>query len=243
MERLLSLLPTAKVFVDEREEAAYKRVVPKGQLILHEPTETFVEVRRLQFTDERFNKPMICAFDDDFRGCTAMVGQKVRSITDPGSILQIIISTATVARDIGAPIFGWNRQAHPGAFRPHDPFSFVAPCAGGWGQSLPPGERILPDRRLYNQEDLDCAMQALLKKRILFVDNRHYMDFGLVGQGVGGNQISRSSDREKHDDDLLKSKWAGCIDIGARKPMKGKSMGGRKMSVKVKRKSKLVDLK
>ena len=79
MKRIMALLPEAKIFVDEREEKAYLKVVPKDQLVLHEPTETCNQMRRLQFSDTRFSDAM-CSIDDDFSGITMLLGRRVRTI-------------------------------------------------------------------------------------------------------------------------------------------------------------------
>lgn len=239
MPQLLELLPTAKVFVDEREEESYAKFVPKPQLFLHRPTETCCQMRKLQFTDPRFSN-MFVSIDDDLKAVRCMVGKRVGTISDPSAIRRILENTAQSAKDLGSQLFCFTRRPHPGIFRPFDPFCITGICAGAWGQTARP--RILPDLRLQNQEDLDCTLQSLLEHRIVFQDCRFYFDFGGVGTDKGGNQISRTSEREQSDQAYLEKKWAGHLDLGVRKPIAGKSGGGRKMSVLVTRRSKLVDL-
>ena len=244
MPRILSLLPEAKVFVDEREEDDYLKVVPKEQLFLHAPTETCNEMRRLQFSDTRFSD-LMCSIDDDFSGITMLLGRRVRTIKDPDSIKQIVVNGAMVAHDIGSPLFCWSRKAHPGLLMAHNPINFVGPCAGAWGHTRPAGQRVMPDVEIKNGgEDVDCTLQALLEDRIVYTDNRFYFMFGGVGEGRGGNQVSRTQERELADQNYLLKKWPGCLDFGQRSNFGKKTVGGgRRMSINVTRKNSMVDMK
>ena len=225
----LRLLPTAKVWVDEREANEYGLALPKNQLVLHRPTEGIVQCRNELLTT--FSKAHECVVmvDDDLIGIRCLVGRRPRSTTDPHAIRQVIENSITICTDLGIKAFCWNRNPNPMQFLGHDPLAFVPPLAGAWGVI---GEPRLADRRLKHQEDLDITMQYLLHDRIIYSDRRWYFDFGATWGNKGGNQAARRFDAEQDDTRLLKQKWGRYIRIEGRK-----SGTTRRLSIRVKRRS------
>ena len=122
MKRMMSLLPSAVVYVDEREEKAYSRVVPKEKLFLHEPTETHVQMRTALGRDDRFPHTLV-GVDDDLVAVNFHPGRRSRRTQDGEVIESVIRSTAQVARDLDIKLFGWARFAHPGLFQMHNPIT------------------------------------------------------------------------------------------------------------------------
>lgn len=226
MERIMRLLPTASICVDEREEADYRRVVPKKKLVLHERTSTLGEVRR--WILGHYKERIVVMVDDDFRGVNIWVGRRRRMTRDPGAIAQIIETTAQVADDMNVALFGWGRWSGPRDFQSHDPMMFRCFLSNAWGVI---GREFRIDKRLNLCESVDLTLQNLLRRRIVFVDNRYYFDCGEIWGGAGGLQGIRTADGQEWEKKLMQSRWGKHLNLETRK--KGGSTG---MRILVKRK-------
>lgn len=234
--RMMQMLPTARFYVDEREADEYNAVAPPEKLVFHKPTETSVEFRRMLAADDRFGD-LLCTVDDDLEAVVSVVGLHPRRITDPGSITQIIINTALIARDIGAPLFGWGSQQNSGAFLANDPIRLAGSVGGAWGHTLPVGERITPDARLSGRAAADSVLQALLKHRLVYIDSRFVWEFGPSAHTGEGATAMRKRKSMARDDDMLKSKWGRYYGGLGRKSLK---QGGGEIPINVPRRSEFV---
>lgn len=230
------LLPTAKIFVDERELDDYARHIDKAKIVTHPPTEGFVAVRRAMI--EQRSKEAVVMIDDDFRSVISMVGRRPKRITDAGAILQLIENGVNIACDLNISMYVWNRNANPMQFFAADPFGLVGPASGG---IVYRGSKdCKPDSRLKNYADLDWTLQLLLTDRVVLCERKYYFDFGKVWGGAGGSQGTRTSESEEADRKLLGRKWGGYLVFGT--GGKGKISAKKTvlgMSVRVSRKSSL----
>ena len=228
------LLPTAKVFVDEREYDDYAAAIPPERIVTHPPSRNAREMRTMAIL--QCPTPWLIMCDDDLVGVQSLVGRRVRKLDSPGELLQILENMVNVCSDLGVKLFGFNRNPHPGQFSAADPFAFNSPAAACWGIC---GKELLPDSRLTTYEDIDLAMACLLKNRVVMSDRRFYWNFGPVWYGQGGCQGIRTSETEETDRLIMRRKWGGWLDLGVSK----NSFVGNKtsfgMSIKVTRKSHL----
>jgi glycosyltransferase involved in cell wall biosynthesis len=233
---VLQLLPTAKIFVDEREFDAYAARIDKSRIVTHPPTDGFVAVRRAMIEMRRTEA--IVMIDDDFREVISLVGRRPRKITDPCAILQLIENGVNIACDLDIGMYVWNRNANPMQFFAADPFGLVGPASGA---IVYRGDKnIKPDARLKNYADLDWTLQLLMSDRIVLCERRYYFNFGKVWGGAGGSQGTRTSESEEADRKLLARKWKHYLVFGT--GGKGKITAKKTvlgMSVRVSRKSSL----
>ena len=232
--RTLAMIPSAKVYVDEREEGAYRPVVGRSELMLHPPASGLVAVRAMML--KACTATCLVMVDDDLRGVVSLVGIKVRKYTEPTAVLQIIENMVNVSADLGLPVFGWNRNPRPLQFFASDPFGLVGPVSGAWGMI---GHGYKPDAGLSSYEDLDLTMQVLRKDRVVLVDRRFYFDFGGVWRGKGGNQGLRTSESEDRDRLILERKWGAYISVQkSSNVVRSKTSETFGMSVRVRRRGK-----
>jgi len=233
---ILQLLPTAKLFVDEREKDEYAAAVPDGTAIItHPPTTGIVEVRTLAIQQNKARG--LIMVDDDLKAIISIVGRRSRKIVQPASILRIIDNGFRVADDLGLKLFGWNRNPNPMQFFATDPFGWVGPVAGIIGMI---GNEYIPDRRLSNYEYVDMTMQCLLKDRVVMCDRRYYFDFGRVWKGVGGLQGVRTSDSEERDRAFISRKWGRYANVGmSNNATRTKTSASTGMQIRVLRKSQI----
>jgi len=229
----LSLVPTAKVYVDEAEADDYARAVGAERVRTHKPLTGMAAIRTAMI--RQCTTSAMIMLDDDLRGIVSLLWRRPKRITDPGMILQILENGMNLANDLGLHFFCWSRNPHPAQFKACDPFGLAAPMSQA---IVVIGKDIVPDRRLLMYEDVDMSLSALLTDRIVINDRRYYFDFGGCWQGAGGNQGIRTETSDSADRALLGRKWRSHLvfgyghkgGIGAKKHIHG-------MSIRVQRKS------
>jgi len=229
MPRILRLLPTATVTVDEREADDYAPHVPADRLLLHAPTETLGQVR--QWVLDHREAEAVVMIDDDFRAVVAMPGRKPRRIVEPAAILRIVENAVDVAADLGVALFCWSRMPNPLQFCGHAPASLAALASNAWGVV---GREFAVDKALNLCESVDLTLQNLLHRRIVWQDRRFYFDCGGVWAGQGGLQGVRTSDGEAAERRRMARRWGPYLELEAAK--KGGTTG---MSIRVQRQSAL----
>jgi len=229
------LLPTAKIFVDEREFEDYAQYIDKAKIITHPPTNGFVAVRRAMM--EQKKTPAVVMIDDDFTGVVSLVGRRTRKITDAGAILQLIENGVNIACDLGIGFYCWNRNANPMQFFAADPFGLVGPACGA--MIYTGNGECKPDSLLKNYEDADMTLQSLIQHRIVFCDRRYYFDFGRVWCGAGGLQGLRTEESEKRDREIIAKKWGSYVVFGSGGKAKTAKKNVLGLSIRVGRKSAL----
>jgi len=227
--RILALLPTAIVCVDEREHLEYRKAIPVKKLWLHAPTGTLGEVR--QWVLDNSQEEAVVMIDDDFRCVRTLVGRRTRKIVDPGAILQIIENGINVAADLGIHLFGWNRCVMLRQFYAYDPLSFGALASGAWGVV---GREHAVDVRLNLAESLDLTLTNLLENRIVLHDRRFYFDCGPTWKGTGGLQGIRTSTTEGQEKEWMAEKWGQYVSMERKL-----QSGGTGMSIRVQRRCSL----
>ena len=247
MGSLLQLLPMAKVFVDEREERDYAPVVPADQLYLHKPTETQVECHIEMMKDERFGEAFFQC-DDDVKHVVSKVGRRVRKITDPDSIYQLIQNTAQVTKDLGLKMFSFDPRPGPMNFQGHNPWCLFHEAAGAWG-CIGERESILPDRRLICEADADRSLTCLLEHRVILNDERFCFVFPQIGKTAGGCQTVRTEDTVTRDVKYLKRKWKAHMQLNYTDKNNIPALDDLKVNdissqtIKVERRNPLVDMR
>lgn len=91
-------------------------------------------------------------------------------------------------------------------------------------------------------EDIDMSLTAMLHDRVLVMDRRWRLDFGVIFGEVGGCQVDRTLATHQKDSDMMKAKWKGHVHFGSRntkfRAKKSRSFVGN-FTVKVNRSSPL----
>lgn len=208
IKHLLPMLPTAFILVDAAEESAYAPIVPKAQLLLHPGLDRISKIRN--FALKARNEECVVMIDDDLNCVRALVGRAQRKIVEPDAILAILHSAYNCTRDLGVSLFCFCRDARWAVMKylPHDPLSLNGPAAGAFGVV---GRKVKFDETLVTREDIDLAMQSLMRDRIILHDRRFYFDFGRTWCGAGGNQGRRTKANESADLKAMKERWGAYV--------------------------------
>jgi hypothetical protein len=151
----------------------------------------------------------VVIIDDDVSKVLLLVGQRLRPITRPDSIAQILANAETVARALDTPIFGFNQAWDLRKFTPQDPLHLY-----GWTGSVVGiiGREINYDPNLLLRADIDLCLQAMRQWRTVFIDLR----FAFVHErftGQGGNAYLRSKKRNEKELQYLQEKWGKWLRV------------------------------
>ena len=128
---IMSLLPTAIVCVDEREEWEYRLEVSADHLLVHPQFDGFANV--VNWVNRTVTSKIVVMIDDDFELVKSMTGG-CRTIRRHEEILSIIENGARVALDLGVSTFTWTRNYNPIMVNAVAmPFKPVGQLAGAFG--------------------------------------------------------------------------------------------------------------
>lgn len=197
----LSIFPGATICVEDTEVENYARCGVKD-ILPHPPMPSLAAIRNWMIDNVDDN----CFFmpDDDIVCVYSAVGKSFRKYTDPAVIMQIIENAGDMAVNIGAGYFGFNQSMRPYAFSPFQPIKFSAWVGTAVGII---GKDVHYDTAFSLHDDFDFSMQQLLKKRIIFCDQRFHFSSVERLRNKGGNTKFRSPEREQAEIKLLKQKW------------------------------------
>lgn len=199
------ILKSALVSVADDEAEAYQSEgVPKKQLLVH-PTDLFGLCKKRNWILKNVEDECIVMFDDDCWGISAMVGVGYRVINDEQSVMTIMSNLELGARAIGTGFFTINQYYDIRKCKPDDPFGFVGYPAGVHGII---GREIWYDEANAVHDDVDFALQALRRWRVIWIDRRFsYVQRAQSTKMVGGCQSITTAKMDRDERLYLKEKW------------------------------------
>ena len=195
------LMPYADVVVPESQVAEYSQVCDNVSPV---PDEVAGMGAIRQWVLDNYEQEVVVMADDDVTAMFCVSALSAYDMTGVDSIWHALLSAAVCARDLGVSLFGFNQgNGDARKYQPGRPFSLTSWIGGVVGVV---GRRVRwnPKQRL--KADVDAVMEALLKDRILWVDQR----FSFVqhrDHNKGGNEPYRGSTQTKTDILRLESKW------------------------------------
>lgn len=223
----LKLFPEALIVCHDYEYDEYRTALPADTEIIQHSLEGGIAPIR-QWVLEQIDDEMVLFVDDDVRYLKVVAGFETASrvIKDPAAIRQVIENAGYIAREIGAPIFGFAQTSGDvRKYRPTDPISL-----SGWVGSVIGviGRDIEYDVTLRMRADIDLCLRAMLEHRILFIDSRFSFIHHAMFKHAGGNAHMRSAERSQREIEVLRQRWGNWVSV-----VKGKNVV--RIVVKVKR--------
>jgi hypothetical protein len=205
-EAALAVFPQATVCVAESERDDYRRVTKN---IITHPDDVSGMGPLRQWMLDNISDECLFMVDDDVHACVSLVGNRLRRITDPQSVMQIVLNTAECAYAAGARVFGFNQAWDVRKYDPWRPIRFtgwVGAVFGVIGREL----RFEPLR--VHGEDIDLCLQSLLKHRIIWQESRiSFMQKRFTN--AGGNSINRSADLHEREINFVCKKWGRYVKV------------------------------
>jgi hypothetical protein len=222
--KALKLFPSAAVCVDEAEAEDY--AVLDAEIITHPSSVAGIGPLR-QWILDNVTEETVFMVDDDVSHLRMNAGRTTAAATvvDPEIALQMVKNAARIARGLGTCVFGFSQ--HSGdvrKFHPQNPFSLNNWVGGAIGII---GRELRYDTSLKLRADIDYCLQALLKYRCVFVDERCAMMHQRFNN-TGGNAHMRSGERNERELAYLKNKWGQHLEIR-------RSKKGLNLSIRVQR--------
>lgn len=215
VRRLLKLVPYANILVDDAERAAYSTAVPSAQLTTHPGLNRMPAIRN--WVIDHAETTTIVMFDDDFQGAVSRTWRQPKRYTDPDVVRCIIESGVDICNDLDTTLFTWTRERQVVWQNNGDPFSLTFPISCGFiFHRGTHGAHMRFDENIRSKGDLDMAFQGMLHDRVILLDRRWFMDFGVLLGEVGGEQARRTSATQAADEAYVKAKWKGHAELGAR---------------------------
>lgn len=211
--RVESCADTARLFYDpivtvaESELQDYRSVL-RCEILPHPDDVTGIAPIR-QWILNHFDDETMVMVDDDVTKAYVLIGQRKRTITRPDSIKQILSNAETIARGMGAPVFGFNQAWDVRKFSPQDPLRFYGWTGGVIGII---GRDLHYDQGLLLRADIDYCLQALRTFRTVFIDHRFSFVHRRFGGG-GGNAHLRSQKRNEEELRYLQEKWGKWLSV------------------------------
>lgn len=205
-----------EVLVPESEYELYRNEIPNPILTVQDNVEGLGRLRN--WVLDNFQNEIVIMIDDDIKHFYCLTGAKTRRVTDPEEVMQIVINTAVMAKDLGVHCFGYS-QTDIRKYNGTEPFRLT-----GWVGCLI--GVIGRDYRFRDDKfkvDIDFCLQNLLVDRIIWIDSRYWLRQGR-DNNLGGNAKFRTQeDFEKSTNSLLE-KWGDSLRLGKHKSQIGLSV-------------------
>jgi hypothetical protein len=201
-----SLFPRARWCVSAGEARAY--LAAGAEEVLAHPNKLHGLAAKRQWILDRVPGPVFMV-DDDVTGVWCNVGEQGHRIYGWQAIEEIIQNCAHAAASFGAPVFGFSQAWDVRKYDPCDPFSLA-----GWvGTAIGfLGREIKYDTSLTAQADIDFCLCCMLKKRIVFIDNR----FAFICKrflNAGGSAGIRTAAEYERQIERVTARWGSWISF------------------------------
>ena len=195
-----------EVLVPDDEEALYKAKVKNPILTIPAEVKGLGEVRN--WVLEHFSEEIVVMIDDDIARLYCLTGERSLEISDPDEVVQVVINTAVMAKDLGIHVFGFS-QTDIRKYNGTEPFTLASWVGGVIGVI---GRKYTFRKDKY-KVDIDYCLQNLLVDRILWQDNR-YLFSQKRDNNKGGNSLFRTETDFNKSVQSLKDKWGDNINVG-----------------------------
>ena len=189
----------------------YKKYNPKIHII-EEPSGCNNIVKARQFVLDSFKE--VFMMDDDVTHVGrffASSGDEFK-VKDKQHVNDIISQTASLAKQIGAKMFGFTHLRKPICYHSQRPFrttGFLNASHCGFLK----GHQIKYDERLTEGEDHFASLYNVFKNRFMLIDDRYGFWTTTNFKNAGGCARDRNTDKMKKNTLLLREMFGECVCI------------------------------
>lgn len=216
------LFPYATLVVPESEEKHYKPIFDGVIVTIPDDIVGIGNVRN--WILDNFDEKIIVMADDDIRHVRCAVGENGYILDYPEDVFMVLFQAMVCADDLGVGVFGFNQKsADVRKYNADLPFklnSWIGGVIGVIGRDI----RFSSNKF---KTDIDFCLRNLLKKRIVWVDER-YSFIQVRIKNKGGNSKFRTKDKVEEEIKGLKQQWKGHFKLSRTK-------SGTKVKLDVKR--------
>lgn len=194
-----------EILVPESEKELYERNLDNPILTIPDDVKGLGEVRN--WCLKSFEEDILVMVDDDISRLYCLSTPLSKEIKDKEEVVQVIINTAVMAKDMGVHCFGFS-QTDIRKYNGTDPFKLSTWIGGVIGVI----GRKYEFRKDKFKVDIDFCLQNLLVDRIILCDNR-YLFSQKRDCNVGGNSIFRTDEEYQKSVDSLADKWGKYLKV------------------------------
>lgn len=203
------------ICVPESEAADYRRIHegPGCEIVQH-PDAVHGMGQKRQWILDHFDEEIIFMADDDIDSLIYMGGEEGHvgglrtKIKDPDRVWEVVMNTATIARDIGTNLFGFNELPDIRKFDYLDPFT-TRDRINGFAMGIIKDDQHF-DPRLVVKQDYDFYLMTLYWKRFIWRDDRYGFS-AMHYTNKGGLASHRSTNKEIECIKILQQKFGSKV--------------------------------
>ena len=232
MPKLLSLLPSAIVTVNESAIEPYEEHVPPEQLLPH-PDLPLTETRN--WVMDNVDCDTLLMFNDDIDR-VIRIGHRSKGFRDSRIIAGVIQQTQQCAEDLDVDVFGWSLTPNASMLHPYvRPFRAAAPISThAWGVRGNARIHRRFDTTFRGCDDFDYTLETLKDDRLVLCDVRYHFDCGGMSRARGGESGLQKDEVLRQAQKDLRKKWGRHVGSSATQGVMKKNTW-RTFSVNVKR--------
>jgi len=204
----LELFPKATLFCNFGELEEYKKHYPKVPIV--ECPEYVVGLTPklnyiIEYCEEKKIKRLL-KVDDDFTKFVSLIGGMHKPIDDLDVLDEVIERLFIMTEDAKSRLFTFAPTPDIRRYEATMPFRlFSSIKIGIYGLLIGDGYRF--DERFILKQDIDCALDTVMRYRYFIVENRYSFAFKETMKSIGGCAEYRNTDREQEMIKLLRQKW------------------------------------
>lgn len=208
----LKLFPKATLFCNYGELEEYKKHYPKNEIVEcgKEVIGLTPKLNAILDYCEKHKIKRLLKVDDDFTKFVSFVGGTHKQIDDLEHLNEVIERLFVMIEDANTRLFTFAPTADVRRYEGSMPFRlFSSVKIGIYGMRVGDGYRF--DERFILKQDIDCALDTVMKYKYFIVENRYSFAFKETMKSVGGCAEYRNNDREQQMIKLLRSKWGSDV--------------------------------
>lgn len=226
--RALVLLPTATVLVDRAEREDYLPVVGESRLAHHEGLLGWPVV--VNYALRTFEEPALVFADDDIRRVVTLVEPR-RSLSSE-EVLAVIENMLQAMIDLDIGVGACSQTPNPMAVDPvKRPIRASGMACKLWIVRGRARKRML-NEAVAAHADLDYALTTLRDDRVMYIDQRFFVEAAPAFCGEGGAVDLLTKEHHKRSWELIKARWGDYVDNEpSRRQLGARMVGGTHMRV------------
>lgn len=208
------------ICVPESQAKDYAQHNPKSEIITHPDTVIGLSAK---FRWIHKHYPRVAILDDDIYMLRMWIDSKelLKSVVDAETAYDVIQTTAIIADDCGAKLFGYIKDVNPVTYAGHEPFKFSGFVVGGIMGFLEGFQMDeLPNACVAATDFYISGLNAYYNR--LCVINNRFSVSSKEGtfRSVGGMSEFRTIDTERKDLELLVDAFGPIVTMKGKNPLR-----------------------
>lgn len=197
------------ICVPEAQKEEYAEHNPGIEIVTH-PDEVIGSSPKRQWIYEKFGD--VFMIDDDVMYMNRVYRKrKEKVILTKDETTDVITDTFHLCKENGIFLFGFNRVAHPKAFKAHQPIKMNGYLCGGAYGMIKGSKNFFPNYPYFVADDYFLSAINAYYHRYCWIDSRFSFAYNETEAGQGGCADYRTEERRKESYIYLKKHFGDAI--------------------------------